>query len=340
MPWSTPLLALLLSCGSAPQAPAEPPAPAEGGSQETASIEAAVRQWREGPDPTLHSAVLHACERGLEVEEPSSELQIVLGDALANVLLRPDLGLPYLEGQRDKLDGDGVDALLDAVARTGDLSRLSKEVELVTGEPLSLEHPTATVLIQHAAMDPHTGWEEVRDGTRAARLVEVLERGHRQSIDRPVESSGAALEALGMLLEGWVVEVVTARSTVAADTDPLMSPGSVPALQGRRRVLGYARSPAELRPPGVALDLARPPKVAVLAAEATGPAGGSLYLAAEGRYDGAGLLWLFAAADPQRVVTWMDATEDLLRERREGVPDDQAAQHLRDRYLGRLLRGD
>jgi len=333
------LLLLLCSCASPTAVEPEPPEPsATHAHEEARSVAAATRAWRARPGPELHSAVLHAAERGLEVPHPSQELDVALGDALANVLLRPDLGLPRLERHRDHLDGDGVDAYLDAVARTGDLPRLALEVQRVTGVPLDAEHPTARVLSHQAAMDPHTGWQALRDAVRAAELVEIMERGTRRYVDRPVPSVRAAMEVLVLLLPGWELEVATARSALPSDPDPLLTPGQVPAFRGKRLVLGYARLPADLRPPGVALDLRRPAQVCMLAARANLQGESELLLGAEGTYR-EGVLWLYAANDPERVVAWTDATEALMEGRLAGATDEILAQTLRDRFGERLLEG-
>ena len=157
-------------------------------------------------------------------------------------------------------------------------------------------------------------------------------------MDRPVESAGAALEALDLLLPGWELEAATARSALPGDPDPTLTPGALPAARGRRWVLGHAGPGQDLRAPGATLDLQHPVHTVVLAARATSPREQELVLGLEGRYQ-EGTLWTWSATDPERAVLWLDATEDLLTGRKQGKADEETARLIRERYSARLLSG-
>lgn len=339
MRWPTTLAVLLiLACRGEPAPPPEPPPVQEQGAQQAENIRAATRAWREAPGPELQQALLAACERGLEVQHPSAELDVALGDALSNVLLRPDLGLPRLERRKQSLDGEGVDAWLSALARSGEPVAFTEAVHQVSGERIDPDHPTLEVLLHQASLHPQVDWLAVRDGMRAARLVEEVDLGTRRPLDRPVESAGAALEALELLLPGWQIEAVSSRSALPGDPNPTLTPGAVPAARGSRWVLGYAGPGQDLRAPGATLDLEHPAHTVVLAARATSPQGRELVLGLEGRYQ-EHTLWTWAATDPERAVLWLDATEDLLTGRKQGQDDEQTARQIRSRYGAELLRG-
>lgn len=340
MAWSTALwFALLAGCGN-PEVPAEP-AVALTGSAEAEAIASAARSWRDKPGPELLEAVRHACERGLAVEHANADLDVALGDALANVLLRPDLGIPRLEPHVAAPDPSTRDAWLDALTRADARQRLATEHQRLEGQPLDVDHPAAVALASQAAHDPQVHWTDLRDAVLAARLVEDGVANSRIAVDRPLESTGAAFEALSILLEGWTLEVVTARTTLPEDPDPLLVRGAIPAADGKRRIVAFARGnePIAVRAAGTALDLAAPPRTSLAAVRAWSRTGSTLFLATEGaRRDGQ--LWLLTTNDVPRWVVWMEATERLLERRKAGEPEAVIADQLRRSYQQRLLRGD
>lgn len=331
-----------MACGTAvPPADDEPAAEvaATAGRAEAEDLAAAVRAWRAKPDPALLAAVRHATDRGLAVPNPSPELEVVLGDALANVLLRPDLGVPRLERHAATLTGAGRDAWLDALVRDQQLPRFAAELERTTGRRFDAEHTTARAIAAQAALDAAVGWRAVVDGTDAARRIEQAMVDARVPIDRPMPPMGGAFEALAIVLEGWTLDVAAARTTFPADGDPLTTPGEIPAADDRRRVVGFASgaTPEALRDAGVRFDLAAPRRAATIGAEATSPDGGRLSIAisAVWRDD----QWrAIATGDPTRLVAWLDAAE-ALTELRRAHPEGEARRRLRATFQDRVMRG-
>jgi hypothetical protein len=325
---------------TAKEAPPQPeglPLPAEQASID--AIRRAVAAWRESPSTDRLDAVVAAAESASAHPDPPRELDLVLGDALANVVLRPELGIPRLERVGAATDPEGRDAWLDAWLRA-DAKRFSRELAAITGVEVDPLNPTIAVLTTRAGSDPSLGWRDVRDAWGATSLLEESGRHPVFAIDEQVQSVGALVEALSMLLPGWTLEVVAARSTLPSDADPLTTPGVVPLDADRRRMVAYTRSEEreDVRAVGTALDLRRPPRVAVLIASAEVPEGGRLFLALEGRYEDGGYEVLHAT-DPARAVAWFQASNDLIEARSKLRADDETAEHLRETYRERLLTG-
>ena len=250
----------------------------------TAEIELSVQAWRSSPDPEHLEAVRANAERAMEVEQPSAALSQALGDALANVLLRPDLALPYLEPHREQVPA----AWLDALLRAHQLDRLSAEYEALRGEPLDTDHLAAQAISEQAARFPGVGVRDLQDGVAAARLVEEGVARARRLVDIPID-----IEVGFVSLAGRPVEVVVARATIPADPDPLTSSGVIPAVEGRRRVIVYGRTgdAATLGALGRSALVSRPDHtISVFARTPDGVLGG------EGKLVG-GVVFLFSATE-------------------------------------------
>ena len=71
---------------------------------------------------------------------------------------------------------------------------------------------------------------------------------------------------------------------------------------------------------------------------ARAPGGGQLVLAGEGRYQH-GVLWLFSCSGPERFTAWLDATDQLLAWRAQGLSESEIAPRLRSTYCAGLLGG-
>ncbi len=344
------VLATLLAAGCSPAdsptgAPGETaPSPAESTAIE--DLRTALASWQRyaaSPEksPAILASVQHAAERATDIEHPSADLDRLLGHALANVLLRPDLGVPRLErAVGDAPDAATVDAWLDALLRLGDLPKLASEHQRLRGAPLDVDHPAARAATTQAALSADLHWTDLRDAVAAARLVEDALAAPRFTLDRPIDSIGAAFEAAGMLFQGWDLRVAAARTTLPADPVPESTPGVIPAGEDHRRVLGYAHSPdaAALRNAGTQLDLDRSARNNTLVVAATPPTGGRVFLTVEGGWR-EGALWLHSANDTARVVGWLGATDRLLELRRAGRPDAEIAKVVRAEFQSAVLTG-
>jgi hypothetical protein len=334
------LAGLLAGC----EAPTPAPEPAESSAPDpqVEELRTALAAWERTKDPNIRESIRQACERALQRTDRSHALDAALGIALSNVLLRPDLSIPLLEPlvQGPETPASTLHAWLDAIARTGDLPRLNAEHQRLLGGPLDLTHPAAAAIATQAAADPSTHWTDVRDGVRAARLVEEALAARRLTFDRPIDSIGAAFEAAQILLEGWTITAVAARTRFPNDPLPEV-PGVRPAADDRRRIVGFGVYPGPdlaLRRAGTALDLDRTARNNTIVLEAVAPRGGRLFLTIEGGWrDGA--LWLHSANEPERVTAWLAATDALLAARRQSTDEAATAARLRAAYQTHLIQG-
>lgn len=301
MTWSIPPLLLLLAC-----TPAPPASPSPTGAAQLAELEASLAAWRADPGPEAEARLLAAAEPALLVPEPSAELDVVLGDTLANALARPELGLPRLEPHRDL--PEARDVWLDALLRADD-PRLGPELARLADVHVDLDHPTAVALQAQSARHLEVGWAELRDAMAGAHLVESAHA--RAELDRPVEALAPLLGVLPDLLPGWEIAVAVARAHRMDDPDPLLTAGVVPV--GDQRLLGYAHTPDALTAAAAELDVRQPPQPCLVAVEAVDPHGATASLAVQGRYQD-GALWLFGASEPNRAVAWVEAAEARTRD--------------------------
>jgi hypothetical protein len=321
---------------------ATPPEAPQQGQAEADAIATAVAAWRANPGEDLLPAVQQACERGLAVENPSPALDVTLGDALANVMLRPDLGVPRLEKHVATLDAPGRERWLDAVLRSGDLKRFAAEHERWMGAAIDVDHSTAIAYASQAAQDGTVSWRGLPDAVAQARLIEESLALSRRTFDRPTTSIGAMYEALSIILEGWTIEAAAARTDFPDDPDPMLVKGQFQAADGRRRMIAFARStvPAEVKVPGQSVDENRPPRVVTLAAACTSPGGGGrIFLGAEMDFRNGGP-WIFKTNDPIRQEYWIQAGEALLELRKKGKTEAEIAAELHERFDDEIRLGE
>ena len=324
------LLVWAMGCGPA----SEPPlAPILTGREEALGVASAVRVFRQKPSPEQRSAVSHACARAAAVAHPIPDLDLVLGDALANVLLRPQDGIARFEPHLATLDPAATDAWLDALARAGDLERLAREHERLRGSPLDVSHPAAFWIASRAAFDPALHWQDVRDGVVASRDLEST-NAPMLPMDARFDSTGAALEALGVLLDGWEMFALTAREPLPAETAFGESRG---VLTRGLWVTGWSHVRQDLRPLGTAVDLARfPGRTELIVFAETNDA--RVALEVEGSWE-AGAFHVIRTNDPARFRAWSCATDLLEADRRAGQSDSVATEDVQRSCGGAFVAG-
>lgn len=304
-----------------------------------AALHQAVDRYRDEPSSDGLAELKALVDRGMARPEPRpAAVDLALADALANGLLRPDLGKPLFERHVERLDARARDARLDMWLRA-DLVQLRTLAVDLHGDPIDTDHPTARTLALRAQSDPTVTWRDLRDGVTAATMVEQVVRRPAFTVQEEVASVGAALEVVGILLEGWVVEVASARATVPADADPLLTPGVVPADGDRRRIVGYASGTelTDLRRVGTALDLLKP-RGAVVVMQIRPPGGGRMIVSMEGRYID-GTFVAHGANDAPRIVALAEATHELLTLRAQGLEPAAIHRSLGESYRQRFLTG-
>lgn len=203
----------VVACGSpSPQA------------QATAALEAALTT--RDPD-----TVSEAARAAGEWEGQDPHLDKLLGDALANVLMRPGAGLELLKTRRDPADPMWVAAVAGAAARIGE----TNVVQAVSDDAgLGLPPVPADALAwlrTQALSDPAIGQDTLEWVAHTCALLDAQPLRGRRTVDQPAtDKLPALLPVLGADL------VVLGRSTAPADPPPETGRGRLPCRTGRAYV--------------------------------------------------------------------------------------------------------
>jgi len=169
-----------------------------------------------------------AARSAAELEGTDPALDRLLGDALANVLMRPADGLALLRGHPAPGDPAWVDAYLSATLRTGDpvaLERALRDTPLPDpGAPPDL----VAWLGARALRDSSLRFGQLVTDARTCDLWDRRPQRGRRSVDQPIPDG--FLESLPQL---GAVEVLVGRATVPTDPAPATGQGLQPCLSGR-----------------------------------------------------------------------------------------------------------
>jgi hypothetical protein len=324
------LLLLLMACSGSSSEP--PPAVAA-----TRALQAAVADWQANPDAANLDAVGLAAAEAQTLPPGDRDLDLALGAALADVLLRPDLAARRLEPLVPSLTAAEADAWLDALLRGGDLQRLAEEITRLHAHPID---PAQEGLVAAAAQSRTHRIVDWRAAVRAHDASALASRQvmyDRKRLDRPVRDSlPDAVDALIAALPGWHLAMVTTRSIMP--TEPVVddTPGAIPASGGKRLVVGYAdRDPDQVRAVARALVDKRPSRVVGIVISAWSDDHRELTLCGEGRFED-GQLWLVSGCGPARESTWLDAAEAWRDLGAAGVPDAERARKVATDFGPRL----
>ncbi len=193
--------------------------------QDAVRARTALRQAIQTGDASQVSAAARAADRW-KGRDP--ELDRLLGHALANVLMRPEEGLPLLEANPSDADAEWVGWLAAAALRSGDVStmdRIQRGLSLMTVDPVD---PVVEQYVVRARMDPKLGWDDMAEAVRLCALLDGQPRRGRVPLDReaPTALPPTAL-ALG------ADRVVMGRPERLDDHDPLSGTGDVQCRTGR-----------------------------------------------------------------------------------------------------------
>jgi len=324
------ILVLILALAAC--TPSPPPAPEL---PDTAPLTQAVQAWRAAPGPDTTQAVAELA--GTLGEHPIGDAQVdvPLGAALCDVLLRPDLGRPRLAPHAQDLEGDAADAWLDCLLRAGDLPTLAQEVQRLQGRVLDVEVDALEAAAVQSRAHHEITW---RQAVRAHDAGAIADAQHPRgrALDRPVPQLAAAFRVLHHVFPDSQVHAVVTRSARTDGDDPLVDPGVMPTTGGRRRVLGYATTPQEQDALAARVrgkDLSR---VVGLAVEVRDDAGrAQVRLCAEGHKQG-DQIWLLTACDTERELAWLQATERFLDLQVAGQTEAQAGAQVREAFAEKL----
>lgn len=193
--------------------------------QEAVRARTALRQAVETGDVDQVSAAARAADRW---KGRDAELDRLLGHALANVLMRPDDGLPLLEANPSDTDQDWVRWMAGAALRSGDVAtmeRIQRGLNLQAVDPVD---PVVEQYVVRARMSPAITWDDMVTAVLQCRLLDGQPRRGRMPVDRVAPSAlpGTAL-ALG------ADRVVMGRPERLDDHDPLSGTGDVQCRTGR-----------------------------------------------------------------------------------------------------------
>lgn len=157
-----------------------------------------------------------------------AELDRLIGHALANVLMRPNEGLPILESAPATDDPVWVGQVAAAALRAGDyatLERVSRGLELPSVDLMS---PVVEQYAVRARLDARLGWDDMAAAVRQCALLDGQPRRGRLALDR-VAPSALPHTALALGAD----RVVIGRPERLDDHDPLAGTGDVQCRTGR-----------------------------------------------------------------------------------------------------------
>lgn len=206
MAWLALVLVLPLGACSGEGSPGAP----EGPSLDEARADLAAALETREVEPVAAAARAAARYEG---QDPA--LDHLIGDALANVLMKPSEGLPLLTASPSEGDPAWERAILGAALRAGTPEALGDwPVRLGRGvEP----HPVLAQLSLAARQDPAVGWELAEEAVAACTLLDAApQRGRQPAEGRVPDTVFAAAQALG------AEQLALGRPDYLTDPDPLL----------------------------------------------------------------------------------------------------------------------
>ena len=145
-------------------------------------------------------------------------LDRALGDALANVLMRPEQGLPLLKANPAPDDAAWRTALRGAAVRLGDQAEMNAAWAATGGGEISFLHAIAETATARARRDPAFDLSQLDRVNADCALLVTRPMLGRAALDAPARASLLdAVRALG------ATDLVLARPALPTDADPLAS---------------------------------------------------------------------------------------------------------------------
>lgn len=228
-------LVLLMACAGAPTAEA----PAVGLPPEGLASKARLQEALQGRDPSAVSVAAREADawRG---KDPA--LDVLIGDALANVIMRPDQGLPLLLAHPAPDDPAWRVAVRGAAIRSGDPAQV-EAAWASTGAPgARVLDAIQQVATARARKDPLFDVAAIDEANQDCALL--LQRPQLGSFSLPAVARASLLDAARAL---GATEITLARPILASDPDPLLgNPG--PWRCGDWEMFEEEVWPAELPP--------------------------------------------------------------------------------------------
>lgn len=211
-------LLLAFSCGSKP---------ADSLGQEGAAVRDQLAQALVARDPSVVTGAARAAAKW-EGKDPA--LDRLMGDALANVLMKPEEGLKLLQAWPDPEDEAWRRATLDAAARTGTPDTIAAVWAQLGRAPIASQHAVVQQFVQRARKDPKLGHAVLEDVVGRCVLLDSQPHVGREVMDLPASAelvpAARALGAHGVAL---------GRAVRRTDPDP--SSGAGPWRCARRMLI-------------------------------------------------------------------------------------------------------
>ena len=155
-------------------------------------------------------------------------LDRLLGDALANVLMRPSQGLKMLEENPARGDEEWETAILSAAMRTGETAVFMTILEQTSATPFIPSPDLVAWTSAQALTDPKINVHTLRDRAADCTLFDAHPTRGRRTVDQPAPADlGEVLYQLG------AERVVLGRAHTATDPKPSSGRGLQPCHTGR-----------------------------------------------------------------------------------------------------------
>lgn len=301
-----------------------------------AALDDALAHEPAAPTGPAGEALRVAAENALAVPRGDPDLDLALGDALSNRLLRPDLGVPLLEAAH--AEARAPDAWLDALLRLGDGPRFRAAYlhRFPDAAPIDPTHATFLTYLQKAATFPDVHWAEAVEAVAVSVLVEDALANVRRSADRPVADFALGVDTLLALVDPAPTRIALARTGVPADPEPVLDRRALRAADNRKVVAVHTHGTgfADLHPFAAEAAAALSPRANTLCLEA----------AIDGKRQMFGIEftirnmqpWAFQTNDPARFTIWVEAMDAWAEARARGEADDVIRPRITETYGARF----
>ena len=118
-----------------------------------------------------------------------AELDRLLGDALANVLMQPNEGLILLQENPAPENASWQWATSAAILRTGDLEAMRLAPTTLGVQSVDFQSDVVDQLVRQARMEPRMGWDDMVTAVQSCELLDGQPTRGRQPLDIPATQS-------------------------------------------------------------------------------------------------------------------------------------------------------
>ena len=304
-----------------------------------AALTAALAAEPAAPTGPAGEALRLAADQALAVPIGDPTFDLPLGDALANRLLRPDLGVARLEAA-DAAKA-APDPWLDALLRLGDGRKFAAAYAARFPERASVDtsHATFVDYASKAARYPDVHWPEAVEAVALAQLVEDGATNARKDVDRPLPDVALAVDVLLALVDPRPARVALGRTAVPADPDPALDRHLLAAADGRKIVAAHANATgfAALHPVSAEIAAAISPRSNTLCVETTIDGARRMFAVEIAMKEQRP--WAFVTNDPARASVWIAALDAWTDARSRGETDDVIRPRITETFGPRFRAG-